>query len=409
MILGLVLLLPFVAYFAWLVWALVAYPVPLSYNLRSLWQRKVSSFSTAAAIALVVGIFVVVLSLAQGLSLAFVSSGRPDQAIVLRPNARFELNSSIERDKMRILKVHPLLKREGDQPLASAEVVVVKLFPMTDGTDANVTVRGLERMGIALRPQVRLVQGRWFRPGLSEAVVPRKMQGRFAGMELGGNLRMGGRDWRIVGTFDAGGASYESEVWSDVNDVMQAFRRESYSAMLARLENPERVEAFVQAVDDDKRLKLEVVGETAYFRELTKAGDPIKILGNLITLILTGAAIFAAMNTMYAAVAGRTKEIGTLRALGFRQREILASFQWESIFLCLSGGIVGSGLALFANGIQTGTTSFETFSDVSFAFTITPGLMAQGVAFSLIMGLLGGFLPAWRASRIPLTEAMKGG
>src|SRR5664279_4579780 len=308
MILGLVILLPFVAYFAWLVWALVAYPVPLSYNLRSLWQRKVSSFSTAAAIALVVGIFVVVLSLAQGLSLAFVSSGRPDQAIVLRPNARFELNSSIERDRMRILKVHPLLKRDGDEPMASAEVVVVKLFPMVDGTDTNVTVRGLERMGITLRPQVRLLQGRWFRPGLSEVVVPRKMQGRFAGMELGRNLRMGGRDWRIVGTFDAGGASYESEVWSDVNDVMQAFRREAYSAMLARLENPERLEAFAQAVDDDKRLKLEVVGETAYFRELTKAGDPIKILGNLITLILTGAAIFAAMNTMYAAVAGRTKD-----------------------------------------------------------------------------------------------------
>ncbi|HEX7553613.1 MAG TPA: FtsX-like permease family protein [Geothrix sp.] len=409
MILGLVILLPFVAYFAWLVWALVAYPVPLSYNLRSLWQRKVSSFSTAAAIALVVGIFVVVLSLAQGLSLAFVSSGRPDQAIVLRPNARFELNSSIERDKMRILKVHPLLKRAGDGPMASAEVVVVKLFPMVDGTDTNVTVRGLERMGITLRPQVRLLQGRWFRPGLSEVVVPRKMQGRFAGLELGRNLRMGGRDWRIVGTFDAGGASYESEVWSDVNDVMQAFRREAYSVMLARLENPERLEAFAQAVDEDKRLKLEAVGETAYFRELTKAGDPIKILGNLITLILTGAAIFAAMNTMYAAVAGRTKEIGTLRALGFRQREILASFQWESIFLCLSGGLIGSGLALFANGIRTGTTSFETFSDVSFAFTITPGLMAQGVAFSLIMGLLGGFLPAWRASRIPLTEAMKGG
>ncbi len=407
--LTLVLLLPFVAYLGWLIWALVAYPVPLSYNLRSLWQRKLSSLSTAAAIALVVGIFVVVLSLAQGLSQAFVSSGRADQAIVLRPNARFELNSSIERDRMRILKVHPLLKRDENGPMASAEVVVVKLFPMADGSDTNVTVRGLETEGIVMRPQVRLLQGRWFRPGLSEVVVPRKMQGRFQGMELGRSLRMGSRNWEIVGTFDAGGASYESEVWSDANDVMQAFRRESYSSMLARLETPQRLEAFVEAVDGDKRLKLEVVGETAYFKELTKAGDPIKILGNLITLILTGAAIFAAMNTMYAAVAGRTKEIGTLRALGFRQREILASFQWESIFLCVTGGIVGSGLALFANGIQTGTTSFETFSDVSFAFTITPGLMAQGVAFSLVMGLLGGFLPAWRASRIPLTEAMKGG
>jgi ABC-type antimicrobial peptide transport system permease subunit len=409
MILGLLFLLPLVAYLAWLVWALVAYPIPLSYNLRSLWQRKLSSLSTAAAIALVVGIFVVVLSLAQGLSVAFISSGRSDQALVLRPNARFELNSSIERDRMRILKVHPLVKRAGDEPLASAECVVVKLFPMADGTDTNVTVRGLERMGIGMRPQVRLVQGRWFRPALSEVVVPRKMQGRFPGMEVGRNLRMGGRDWLIVGAFDAGGASYESEVWSDVNDVMQAFKREAYSVMLARLEGPERVEGFAKAVDDDKRLKLEVVRETDYFKELTKAGDPIKILGNLITLILTGAAIFAAMNTMYAAVAGRTKEIGTLRALGFRQREILASFQWESILLCLTGGLLGSGLALFANGIQTGTTSFETFSDVSFAFTITPGLMAQGVAFSLVMGLLGGLLPAWRASRIPLTEAMKGG
>lgn len=409
MILALLLLLPLLAYLGWLVWALVAYPIPLSYNLRSLWQRKVSTFSTAAAIALVVGIFVVVLSLAQGLSVAFVSSGRPDQALVLRPNARFELNSSIERSRIRILKVSPLLQRDAGGPLASAEVVVVKLFPMGDGSDTNVTVRGLEATGLRMRPQVRLVQGRWFRPGLSEVVVPRKMQGRFAGVELGRTLRMGGRDWAIVGTFDAGGSSYESEVWSDVNDVMQAFKRESYSSLLVRLKSPDGQEAFAQAVDADKRLKLEAVAEQAYFKELTKAGDPIKILGNLITLILTGAAIFAAMNTMYAAVAGRTKEIGTLRALGFRQREILASFQWEAIFLCLVGGLLGSGLALFANGIQTGTTSFETFSDVSFAFTITPGLMAQGVAFSLVMGLLGGFLPAWRASRIPLTEAMKGG
>jgi putative ABC transport system permease protein len=409
MMVGALLLLPFLAYLLWLVWALLAYPVPLAYNLRSLWQRKVSTLSTAAAIALVVGIFVVVLSLAQGLSVAFVSSGREDQALVLRPNARFELNSSIERSRVRILKVHPLVQRDGEGPLASAEVVVVKLFPMADGTDTNVSIRGLEATGLRMRPQVRLTEGRWFRPGLSEVVVPRKMQGRFSGMDLGRTLRMGSRDWQIVGVFDAGGSSYESEIWSDVNDVMQAFRRDSYSSVLVRLEDPRRLEAFSQAVDGDKRLKLETVSERAYFKELTKAGDPIKILGNLITLILTGAAIFAAMNTMYAAVAGRTKEIGTLRALGFRQREILASFQWEAILLCLAGGLFGSVLALFANGIQTGTTSFDTFSDVSFAFTITPGLMAQGVAFSLVMGLLGGFLPAWRASRIPLTEAMRGG
>lgn len=404
----LLLSLPFLAYLAWLVWALVAFPVPLSYNLRSLWQRKVATLSTAAAIALVVGIFVVVLSLAQGLSVAFVSSGRDDQALVLRPNARFELNSAIERERVRILKIHPLVKRDAGGPLASAELVVVKLFPKNDSSDTNVTVRGLESTGLRMRPQVHLVQGRWFRPGLSEVVVPAKMQGRFPGLEVGRSLRMGSREWAIVGAFEAGGSSYESEIWSDVDDVMQAFKRESYSSLLVRLAHSEQVPEFAKVVENDKRLKLEVVEEKAYFKELTKAGDPIKILGNLITLILTGAAIFAAMNTMYAAVANRTREIGTLRALGFRQREILASFQWEAIFLCGTGGVLGAGLALFANGIQTGTTSFDTFSDVSFAFTITPGLMAQGIAFSLIMGLLGGFLPAWRASRIPLTEAMKG-
>ena len=398
----------FLGYLGWLAWAAVAYPIPLSYNLRSLWQRKGSTLSTAGAIGLVVGIFVVVLSLAQGLSQAFVTSGREDQALVIRPNAQFELNSSIERDRMRILKVHPLLAHDADGPICSAEVVVVKLFEKADGTTTNVTIRGLEPRGLRMRPQVRLVQGRWFRPGLSEIVVPRKMQERFIGLELGRQIRMGSRQWEIVGAFEAGGSSFESEIWSGVDDVMQAFRRESYSSLLARVEDPSRVAAFTKAVDEDKRLKLEVVPERAYFKELTKAGDPIRILGNLITVILTMGAIFSAMNTMYAAVSSRTKEIGTLRALGFRRRDILASFQWESILLCGAGGLIGAGLSLFANGIQTGTTSFQTFSDVSFAFTITPGLMLQGLVFSLVMGLLGGFVPAWRASRIPLTEAMKG-
>ena len=403
------LLLPFLGYLLWLLWAAFFLPVPLSYNLRSLWQRKIGTFSTAGAIALVVGIFVVVLSLAQGLSVAFVTSGRDDQALVLRPNARFELNSSIERDRMRILKVHPLIGREGDQPLCSAEVVAVKLFQKADGDDTNVTIRGLEPMGLRLRPQAKLVAGRWFRPGVSEMVVPRKMQGRFPGLEVGRAVKAGGRAWDIVGVFDAGGSSADSELWTDVNDLMQAYKRDSYSTLLARLQDPAQMEAFTRSIDGDKRLKLEVVPERAYFKELTKAGDPIRVLGNVITLILTGGAIFSAMNTMFAAVANRTKEIGTLRALGFRRRDILASFQWEAILLCGAGGILGSALSLFANGIQTGTTSFDTFSDVGFAFTITPDLMLQGVAFSLVMGLLGGFLPAWRASRIPLTEAMKGG
>ncbi len=349
----------FLGYLAWLVWALLAFPIPISYNLRSLWQRKVATLSTAGAIALVVGIFVVVLSLAQGLSKAFVSSGRADQALVMRSNAQFELNSSISRDQMRILKVHPMVVKDDQGPLVSVEVVVVKIFQKADGSDTNVTVRGLEATGIRMRSQVRLAEGRWFRPGLSEVVVPRKMQLRFTGMDLGRSIKMGGRDWEIVGVFESGGSAFDSEVWTDVVDVQQAYKRDSFSSVLARLDSPERFKAFKDSVEEDKRLKLDAVSEKAYFTELTKSGDSIRILGNLITLILTVGAIFAAMNTMYAAVAGRTKEIGTLRAIGFRRREILASFQWESILLCGLGGVLGAFLALFANGIQTGTTSFH--------------------------------------------------
>jgi ABC-type antimicrobial peptide transport system permease subunit len=263
-------------------------------------------------------------------------------------------------------------------------------------------------MGLRLRPEVHLVAGRWFRPGLTEIVVPRRMQDRFEGLDLGQEVKLGGRSWTVVGAFDAGGSSFDSEIWGGADEVMQAFKRSVYSVVTVRLADPGRLPAFTEALAKDPRLQLEAVPEQAYFRELTKSGDPIKILGNLITLILTAGAIFSAMNTMYAAVAGRSREIGTLRALGFRRREILASFQWEAILLCGAGGILGALLSRLANGIQTGTTSFQTFSDVSFAFTITPALMLQGLAFSLVMGLLGGLLPALRASRIPLTEAMKG-
>jgi len=397
-------------YLAWLGWAAIRYPVPLSYNWRSLWQRKVGTLSTAGAIAVVVAIFVVVLSLAQGLSRAFVSSGRPDQALLLRPNSRVELNSTVDRDQARIIKSSPLLARDAEGPLASVECMVVRLVDRADGDgSANVAVRGLEPAGIRMRDQVRLVRGRWFRPGLNELVVPRKMLTRFTGLEIGEKQVFAGREWQVVGVFDGGGSAFDSEIWTDVEALMQAYRRLAFSSILVRLASPARIPGFARMVDEDKRLKLEVKAEPDYYAEQTESGRPIRVLGNLITVILTVGAIFAAMNTMYAAVASRTQEIGTLRALGFRRQEILASFQWEALMLCGLGGVFGVLISLGFNGIQTGATNFQTFSDVSFAFTITPGLMVQGVAFSLFMGLAGGWLPAWRASRIPLTEAMKGG
>jgi len=403
---GFILVL-FATYLAWLIYAAIKFPLPFVYNLRSLWGRKSSTLTTASAISLVVAIFIVVLSLAQGISKAFVTSGLPNQALVMRPSSRFELNSSITRDQARIIKSNPLVAKDNMNPIASAEVIVIKLFNKSDGVGSNITVRGMEVTGRSMRPQVKLVSGRWFQPGLSEVTVPVKMQLRFPELVVGRSFKMGGRQWDIVGTYDAAGSSFDSEIWSDVNDVMQAFKRETYSTVLVRLRSEDDLGSFTLQMEEEKRLKLEAVPERSYFKELTKAGDPIRIIGNLITVILSIGAMFSAMNTMYASVASRTKEIGTLRALGYRRREILASFQWEAIALCVLGGLGGSLLSFLADGIQTGTTSFDTFSDISFAFTITPRLVAQGLFFSVGMGILGGLLPAWRASNIPLTEAMK--
>ena len=403
------LLLPLGPYLLWLGWAALRYPMRLTYIWRSLWQRKAATLSTGVAIAVVVAIFVVVLSLSEGIHHALVSSGRPDQALVLRPSARTELISEVERDRARILKALPMIARDEAGPLISAECYVVIMIDKLEGGGSNVALRGLEPAGVRMRNQVRLVAGRWFKPGLPELVVPRTMTRRFANLEPGRTLTFSGRTWEIVGQFEAGGSAFESEIWTDVNELLRARRRQSYSSLLVRLEGPGSIQALAAWVEQDRRLKLEVIGEPAYFQEQARVGAPIQALGDLITVILTLGAVFAAMNTMYGAVAGRTAEIGTLRALGFRRREILASFQLECVLLCGLGGFLGACMALGCNGIHTGTTNFETFSDLSFQFTITPHLMLKGTAFGLLMGLLGGFLPAWRASRLPITVAMGGG
>ena len=356
---GFILVL-FAGYLAWLIYAAFKFPLPFVYNLRSLWQRKSSTVTTASAISLVVGIFIVVLSLAQGISKAFVTSGLPNQALVMRPSSRFELNSSITRDQARIIKSNPLLAKEESDAIASAEVIVIKLFNKADGVGSNITVRGMEPTGRSMRPQVKLISGRWFQPGLSEVTVPVKMQLRFPELAVGRSFKMGSREWDIVGTYDAAGSSFDSEIWSDVNDVMQAFKRETYSTVLVRLRSEDDLRAFAFQVDEEKRLKLEAVPERSYFKELTKAGDPIRIIGNLITVILSIGAMFSAMNTMYASVASRTKEIGTLRALGYRRREILASFQWEAIVLCVLGGLGGSLLSFLADGNSSRIWKRET-------------------------------------------------
>lgn len=398
-------------YLAWLVWAAFRYPVPLSYNWRSLWQRWAGTLSTTAAVAIVVMIFVVVLSMAQGVSQAYVRSGRWDHIVVLRQNARVEMMSVISREQARLISTHPLVARDDTGPLLTADTIISKQVDLADGSGSlTVAVRGTTPAGIRMRSQVRLVKGRWFRAGLGEIAVPERMLTRYAGLNLGGQMKMGGRTWTVVGIFDGGGSAFDSEIWTEVEELMQAYHRYSaYSSMVLRAASPTDVPALIRFVETDVRLKLEAKPEPSYFAEQSEAGRPMQILGEIITVILTVGAIFAAMNTMYASVAGRISEIGTLRAIGFRRRDLLASFQWEAIILTVIGGFLGAGLALLFDGTKTGTVNMNTWSDVSFAFSVTPGLMAQGVGFSILMGLFGGFLPAWRASRIPLTEAMRGG
>ena len=403
------LFVPLAPYLAWLLWAAAFHPIPLSYNWRSLWQRWAGTLSTLGAIAIVVMVFVVVLSMAQGISTAYVRSGRDDQVVVLRQNSRVEMMSTLTLDQGRLISTHPLVARDALGPLATTDLIVSRQLPLADGTGSlSVTVRGTTPAGIRMRSQVRMVRGRWFRPDLSEAVVPLKMLTRYAGLGLGGTFTMAGRTWSIVGVFDGAGSVYDSEIWTDVNDLRQAFRRHNaVSSMIVRLRSASDVPDFIRDMDRDVRLKLEAKPEPDYFAELGDAGRPMQILGRIITAILTVGAVFAAMNTMYATVSGRTAEIGTLRALGFRRRQILACFQWEAILLTALGGILGGLLSLLFNGTRTGTVNMNTWSDVSYAFAVTPALVAQGIAFSVLMGIAGGFLPAWRASRIPITEAMR--
>jgi len=403
------LFIPLAPYLLWLLHAALFSPLPLSYNWRSIWQRFAGTLSTVGAIAIVVMVFVVVLSMAQGVSRAYVRSGREDQVVILRPNSRVEMMSSITLDQARLILTHPLLAQDDHGPLATTDIIVSKQVALSDGSGTlSVTVRGTTPAGTRLRSQVRMLEGRWFQPGLSEAVVPRRMLNRYTGVELGRSFDMAGRSWKVVGVFDGDGSVFDSEIWTDVADLRQAYRRYGMnSSMTVRLRSAADVDAFVKDMDRDVRLKLEAKAEPDYFASLGDAGRPMQILGQIITVILTVGAVFAAMNTMYATVAGRTSEIGTLRAIGFGRRAILASFQWEAILLTSLGGILGAFLSLLFNGTSTGAVSMLTWSDLSYAFTVTPDLMAQGVAFSVLMGIFGGFLPAWRASRIPVTEAMR--
>jgi putative ABC transport system permease protein len=383
--------------------------IPLKYNLRNLVVRKVSTLMTVASVALVVAVFIALMSLASGLNKALISTGAPENIIVLRQNSQTEVQSQVTRQAFQLIQTLPGVARDAQgKPMASAEICVLVNLPRRGtGEPSNVTIRGVSEAGFNIRPQVKLDEGRMFREGLGEAIASRKVAERFSGTGMGETIHVGRGDWKIVGLFDAGGTAFDSEIWSDVNVVGNAFDRTEYSSVLLRTESVATRDQVAGRIEGEQRLKLEAKPELTYYEEQTSASAPIKAMGIFVAVILGVGACFGGMNTMYAAVANRTREIGTLRALGFSRGSILLSFVIESVLIALIGGVVGCLLALPVNGIATGTMNFRTFSELTFSFHITADLLVSALIFSAFLGLLGGLLPSRMAARLPIIKALR--
>ncbi|HEY7290720.1 MAG TPA: ABC transporter permease [Vicinamibacterales bacterium] len=381
-----------------------------NYNLRSMLARKGTAAMTAGGFAMVVAVFVMTLALAQGFRATLVASGSPGNAIVLRKGATAETVSAVLRQDVPLVESLAQVARGADgRPLASPELMVIIALPrQSDNQPANVPARGVGPRAFEVRDSLAFVEGRRFTPGTREINVGRQAMGRFKGLTLGSDVKFGAATWKVVGVFTADDASFESEVWGDVDLMMPAFQREGYQSLTVKLADSSMFDSFKAAVDADPRLYLQAQREQDYYAAQSEAMTTvIRVFGTFVTLILSIGAMFGAMNTMYAAVAYRTREIGTLRALGFARWRIVSAFLVESIALAVIGGVVGCVLALPVNGLSTGTTNFSSFSEVAFRFRVTPSLVAAGVVFSALMGALGGLLPAVRAARIPVARALR--
>jgi putative ABC transport system permease protein len=377
--------------------------VPIAYSLRNLWTRKLTTALTAGGMALVVFVFAAVLMLDAGLRQALVSTGQPDNIIVTRRSSGSEVQSGVERAQAALVESQPEVAER------SKETVVLIAQPKRGGgAVSNVTVRGLSPQGVALRPQVRISTGRMFRPGSTEVIAGRSIAERFAGTAIGERLRFGGRDWLVVGVFDAGGSGFDSEIWGDVDQMMQSFRRQAYSSVIARLSDPAGFDALKRRLEADPRLTVDVKRERQFYEEQSAAlSGFISILGLTLSVIFSIGAMIGAMITMYAAVAGRTGEIGALRALGFRRRAILAAFLAEALLLAGVGWLFGLAAASAMQFVHISTMNWQSFGELAFSFTLTPKIVLQSLAFAAVMGLAGGVLPALRAARLRIVDALR--
>ncbi|MDA8085431.1 MAG: FtsX-like permease family protein [Nitrospiraceae bacterium] len=385
--------------------------IPLSYSFRNLRTRRLTTALTAGGMALVVFVFASILMLAQGLKKTLVETGSAGNAIVLRKGALTEVQSGITREQASVIATYPqvALGSDGNSLLAD-ELVVLITLPKTGGGISNVTVRGIGKESLALRPQVRLVEGRMPRPGSSEIAAGNRVAKIFKGVGPGGTLHFGMRDWKVVGIFDAGSTAFSSEIWGDADQLMQAFRRDAYSSVLFRLRDPSAFDEFERRIGRDPRLGLQAMRENRYYEKQSEMmAKFLRVLGISLTIIFSLGAIIGAVITMYAAVVGRTREIGTLRALGFDRNSILWAFLAESLLLGLFGGAAGLFLASFLQLFTISTINFQTFAELSFSFNLTASIAWQAMAFSLVMGFAGGVFPALRAARMNIVEALRAG
>jgi putative ABC transport system permease protein len=383
--------------------------LPIKYNLRNIIVRKGSTLATAFTIGLTVAVFLMVMALARGIDLTLSSSGEPLNVIVVREGSTAELNSALTRENFNDLMFLDGVEREGDKPLATAELITLIYKPrkgMSQGS--NVTVRGVGPMSFKLRSGFQTVAGRVFQPGLTEAVVSKRIAERFQGLDVGDRFRIQTTDYTVVGLFDSAGKAFESEIWVDINSLASTTKRDNYSSVLLRAKDQNALTALTKRITDDQKLHLKAVSERSFYEDQQgTASGALKGLAVFISFIMAVGAGFAGMNTMYAAVARRTKEIGTLRVLGFGRFSILIAFLLESVSIALIGAVIGILLALPLNFVSTGTSNWVTFSEIAFNFKVTFDLMIGALIFGAIIGFVGSLLPSIRAARFKIVDALR--
>jgi ABC-type antimicrobial peptide transport system permease subunit len=384
-------------------------PIPLSYSYRNLMARRLTSFLTAGGMALVVFVFAAALMLTEGLRQTLVATGSYDNAVVLRAGTETEVQSAMDRTQAGIVSSQPEAAMGSEGPLVASEAIVLINLPKRGtGNPANVMIRGVQPSSFALRREVKLAEGRWFKPGSNELVAGIQVARRFQGAGLGQNLRFAMRTWRIVGILDAGNTAFSSEIWGDVEQLLQAFRRNAFSSVIMRLRDPTAFLDLKARLEADPRLPVQVRREVEFYEAQSKRlADFIRVLGMVLTSIFGLGAVLGAMVTMYAQVGARIGEIGTLRALGFPRRDILLAFLLEAALLGVAGWALGLIPASLLNFYTLSTLNWSSFAEITFRFSLTPGIILQSLLFGVGMGLLGGLLPALKAARLPILEALR--